>query len=141
MNFSLFQRVGRFALVEDVKGDGQQQHYALDELLVVDADAKQGHAVVQDAHDESTGDGPDHCAHAAGDGGPTDEGCGDGIKLEEGTGARSCRIQPSGEDQSRQCSQYAHIDEKPEVDVPRFHTRQLCGLQVPTAGVNMTTED
>src|SRR5215470_12347690 len=46
------------ALVVDVDADGPQQHQALDHLLVVDANTKNGHAVVHYTHDH----GADHGA-------------------------------------------------------------------------------
>src|SRR6478736_1065697 len=44
-------------LVEDVEADGDKEHQALDELLVVGAQSQDGHAVVEDAHDEATDHG------------------------------------------------------------------------------------
>src|SRR6478735_3467716 len=47
-------------LVEDVEANGDKEHQALDELLVVGAQSQDGHAVVEDAHDEATDHGSGH---------------------------------------------------------------------------------
>src|SRR5688572_15748674 len=61
------------ALAPDVDADGEEQHEALDDLHDVGVRADELQAVVQERHDETTDDGPDHGADAAGDGGAADE--------------------------------------------------------------------
>ena len=50
-------------LVVNVEHDGGQQHQSLDDLLPIDADAHDGHAVVHHAHDERTHHRTEHFAH------------------------------------------------------------------------------
>jgi len=54
-----------FVLVVDVEDNGSEQHEALDDLLVVDADTEDRHAVVHDAHDERADHGTGYFADAA----------------------------------------------------------------------------
>src|SRR4029453_14089673 len=56
-------------LVEDVEGDGKQKHEALDKLLVISSQPKDGHSVVENAHDEAANHGARNGAYAALDGG------------------------------------------------------------------------
>src|SRR4029078_1236762 len=69
-------------LVVDVKADGAKQHQPLDHLLVVDADAEDGHAVVHDPHDHRAYDGAADPADAAIGRRAADEAGGDDVQLE-----------------------------------------------------------
>ena len=53
-----------FVLVVDVEDDGCEQNQALDDLLVVNADGQDRHAIVHHAHQEGADNGPDHGPHA-----------------------------------------------------------------------------
>src|SRR4051812_31460859 len=93
-------------LVVDVDADGGQQHDALDHLLVIDADAEDGHAVVHHAHPECADDGAQNLAHPARRRRATDEACRNHVQFETQTCLGRCGIQTRGENkscQSRQC--------------------------------------
>ena len=84
---------------EGEEGDhehGGQQHQALDDLLVVDADAHDGHAVVHHAHDEGADHRTVHLAHAARGRGAADEAGGDDVEFKALSGFRLGRIQARG---------------------------------------------
>src|SRR5690554_2961992 len=91
----------RTTLVEDVERDGEQEHHALDELLVVGADAHERHAVVEHTHDEATRDGTRDGTDTTRDGGTTDEGCRDRVELEQVARAGAGRVEATREDEPR----------------------------------------
>lgn len=66
----------------------------LDRLLPVDADAEDGHAVVERAHDERA----DHCTEDRADAAcrrcTADEGSGDGVQFKAGAGLGGRRVEP-----------------------------------------------
>src|SRR5690606_5861546 len=98
-------------LVVDVEEHGGEQHQALDELLVVDADAHDRHAVVHDAHDEGADDRAGDLADAARGRGAADEAGRDDVELEADAGLRRCRIEAGGDDHAGERGERPHIDE------------------------------
>ena len=79
------------ALVPDVEADRREQHQALDDLLVVGADADELHAVVEHAEHQAADDRAEHGAHAAAHRGAADERGGDGLEFEVDAGLRRRR--------------------------------------------------
>src|SRR5471030_1677197 len=73
---------GLLVLVVDVYADRGQQDDALDHLLVIDADADDGHAVVHHAHHECADDGAENLADAARVRRAADEAGRDHVELE-----------------------------------------------------------
>ena len=72
---------GILLLGHDVEDDGSQQNEALDDLLPVDVNTEDGHAHVDNAHQQSTDDNTGHGADAAVSGGAADEAGADGVQL------------------------------------------------------------
>src|SRR6478672_2990035 len=67
-------------LIIHVDAHRTQQHQALDDLLIVDADAEDGHAVVHHAHDHGADHGAADTPDAAIGRGAADEAGGDDVE-------------------------------------------------------------
>ena len=117
-------------LVVDVEDHRGEQHQALDDLLLVDADAHDRHAVVHHAHDEGADHRADDLADAAGHRGAADENRGDHIQFEGHAGLGRRGVEPRGEDQSGQRRQHAHVDEGQEGQPFGLDARQFGRLLV-----------
>src|SRR4051812_1576412 len=85
-------------LVIHVDAHRSEQHQALDDLLVVDADAEDRHAVVHHAHNHGADPGAADAPDAAIGRGAADEAGGDDIELEAKAGFRGRGVQPRRED-------------------------------------------
>ena len=115
---------------EESKTLGEEEHQAFDELLVVRAESEDGHAVVEDAHDEAADHGACDGSNTTRDGGAADEGRRDGVQLEAGAARRLRRVQPGGEYEAGQGSEDAHVHEEPERDGPCLDAGEFRGVAI-----------
>ena len=125
------------SLVVDVKTHRTQQHQALDNLLVVDPDAEDRHAIVHHAHDQ-------RADHRAGD--PPDTAIGRGsankasrndVELEAGPGLRRCGVEPRREHETSERGQHAHIDEGEEGQPLGLDTGELGRLLIAADRIDL----
>src|SRR5450755_2612146 len=137
----LLNRAACSSLRPDVERHSGQQHDALDQHDALARRAGQGHAVVDDTNDETTGDSADDLADATLHRRPADERRRNGIELELLTRGGTGQVQATREDDSSESAEYAHVDEDPERDRACVHARELRRLKVAADCVNMPPKD
>src|SRR5207253_1161625 len=113
-HYSLITPPASPPLIVDVETHRTQQYQALDDLLVVDPDAEDRHAVVHHAHDQRADHRAGHPSDAAIGRGAADETGGDDVEFKAGSGFRCCGVEPRGEHKAGQRRQRTHIDEGEE---------------------------
>ena len=124
-----------------VEDDGACEYASADHVLVGDPYSEKVHAACKGGHDDGTDDGACHFPYSSGTGYTADVGRGDGIKLEQGPGRRGGRLEPGGEEDSRQGGKHPHGTEHDIRDFLDVDPAQVSRFRIASDGVDVAPED